>query len=276
MGHADAARLRPKAIAWVMAGGLVAAVLGPEIAKHTRDVITPVMFVGCYLAVGVLGAALLFAASVLHLPPLRLREHGGPARSTRELLRDPTLVTAFLAALVGYVTMNLLMTATPLAMVACGIGFDGAALVIQWHVIGMFLPSFWTGRLITRFGVRRVIATGAMINLVCVAVDLAGLSIIHFTAGLFLLGVGWNFMFIGGTTMLTDSQRPSEKAKVQGLNDMIMFTTVAMSALSAGALHETIGWTGMNLAAIPAVLLILLLLRLQPAHIGARPEAVAR
>lgn len=263
-GRKDTSQLRPKAIAWVMAGGLVAAVLGPELAKATRDLLAPVTFAGCYLAVAVLGAGLLLVAAWLDLPPLRQKAVAGEVRSTAEIVRDPVIVTAFLAALVGYVTMNLLMTATPLAMLDCGLTFGDAAFVIQWHVVGMFLPSFWTGRIIARLGAPRVITIGALVSLASVAVNLAGLELAHFTAGLFLLGLGWNFMFIGGTTLLTQSHRPAEKAKVQGLHDLLMFTTVSISALSAGALQQLVGWHAMNFAAIPAVLLILLLLRLRP------------
>jgi MFS family permease len=264
-GRADAATLRPKAIAWVMAGGLVAAVLGPELAKATQDLLAPVSFAGCYLAVAALGGGMLLVASWLDLPPLRLSAEAlGRVRSTAEIVRDPAIVTAFLAALVGYVTMNLLMTATPLAMLDCGLAFADTAFVIQWHVVGMFLPSFWTGRIIARFGAVRVVAAGALLNLVSIGVAFAGLQLAHFTIGLFILGLGWNFMFIGGTTLLTQSHRPAEKAKVQGLHDLVMFTTVSISALSAGALQQAVGWHAMNLAAIPAVLLILLLLRLRP------------
>jgi MFS family permease len=260
----DAALMRPRAIAWVMAGGVVAAVLGPEIAKRTVDLLDPIAFAGCYVAVACVGAALLLTASLLDLPPLRAVSGGAGARPTRALIRDPLIVTAFVTALVGYVTMNLLMTATPLAMLACGLSFGDAAFVIQWHVVGMFLPSFWTGKVIARFGARRVIAAGALINLVCIGVNLSGLDLAHFAAGLFLLGLGWNLMFIGGTTLLTESHRPAEKAKVQGLNDLVMFTTVAISALTAGALHEWVGWHAMNLAAIPGVLLVLAMLWLRP------------
>ncbi|HMR32929.1 MAG TPA: MFS transporter [Geminicoccaceae bacterium] len=263
-GREDIAAMRPKAIAWVMAGGLVAAVLGPELAKATRDLFAPITFAGCYLAVAVLGAALLLAVSWLDLPPLRATARAGEARSTGELVRDPAIVTAFLAAIVGYVTMNLLMTATPLAMLDCGLSFPDTAFVIQWHVVGMFLPSFWTGRIIARFGAPKVIAVGAVLNLVSIGINMAGLDLANFIAGLFLLGLGWNFMFIGGTALLTQCHRPAEAAKVQGLNDLLMFTTVSLSALTAGVLQQSVGWHAMNLAAIPAVLLILVLLRLKP------------
>jgi MFS family permease len=273
-GRPDAAALRPRAIAWVMAGGVVAAVVGPEIAKHTADLLAPVTFAGCYVAVAFVAAALLLTASLLDMPPLRVGTAGGVVRPTRELIRDPAIVAAFLASLIGYVTMNLLMTATPLAMLACGLTFGDAAFVIQWHMVGMFLPSFWTGKVIARFGARRVIAAGAVINLVCIAVNLSGLDIVRFAAGLFLLGLGWNLMFIGGTTLLTEGYRPAEKAKVQGLNDLVMFTTVAASALTAGALHELVGWHAMNLAAIPGVLFVLAMLWRRPSlpvgAVGAR------
>jgi hypothetical protein len=185
-------------------------------------------------------------------------------RPATQLLRDPAIMTALMAALVGYVAMNLLMTATPLAMRACGLSFGDTAFVIQWHVVGMFLPSFWTGKIIARFGAPRVIVAGVAIDLACIGVSLTGVEVAAFAGGLFLLGLGWNCMFVGATSLLTASCRPAERAKVQGLHDLILFTTVSASALSAGALHELIGWHAMNLAMLPPLLLVLAMLTARP------------
>lgn len=257
-GFADRTAARGRAIAWVMGGGVVAAVLGPELADRTRELTAPILFAGSYLAIAGLAALALLALAFLDLPRI-VPSGSAESASSRPLAaiaRQPTAVTAFLAALVGYVTMNLLMTATPLAMLACGHGFGDTKHVIQWHVLGMFLPSFLTGKLITRFGVEKVILSGVVLNLLCVAIAVSGLEVANFAIALFLLGVGWNFMFVGGTTLLTTCHSAAEKAKVQGLNDLLVFTSVAASASLAGFVQSTLGWQTMNLLAIPALLLV--------------------
>jgi MFS family permease len=180
----------------------------------------------------------------------------GPGRPLAEIARQPRAVLAFAGSLVAYVTMNLLMTATPLAMIACGHGFADSAFVIQWHVLGMFAPSFVTGHLIGRFGPVPVMTAGLGLLLACVGVSLAGLTVAHFAAGLFLLGVGWNLMFVAGTTMLTACHTAAEKAKVQGANDFLLFTCVGVSASLAGLLHHAVGWAAMNLLTVPALLAV--------------------
>lgn len=271
---ADPAAARARAIAWVMAGGIVAAVAGPELAKLSQDLWAPVLFAGCYVVIAILAALGAVAVAAIDIPHTRVIAGSG-GRPMAEILRQPKLQLAFVAALIGYVTMNLLMTATPLAMLACGFAFADSAFVIQWHVLGMFLPSFWTGSLIARFGAERIISLGAALLLVCVGVNLSGVELSRFVAGLFLLGVGWNFMFIGGTSLLTACHRPEEKARVQGLNDLLMFTTVGGSATLAGLLHEAWGWAWMNVAAIPAVLVVLTLILLRGSGAPA-PAAGAR
>jgi MFS family permease len=267
-GFPDRTAARGRAIAWVMAGGVVAAVLGPELADRTRELTAPVLFVGSYLAIAALAGSGLLALLLLDLPrpPASDGAEGKDARPLRVVARQPVAIAAFAAALVGYVTMNLLMTATPLAMLACGFGFGDTKRVIQWHVLGMFLPSFLTGRLITRFGVERVILGGVVLNLLCVAIAVAGLEVANFAIALFVLGVGWNFMFVGGTTLLTTCHGPAEKARVQGLNDLLVFTSVAASASLAGFVQSTLGWQTMNLLAIPGLVLVaaLILPRLRP------------
>jgi MFS family permease len=247
---------RGRAIAWVMAGGLVAAVLGPEVAKATRELFAPILFAGCYVAVAGLALSSLATLRWLELPAVDAAARHDAGRPLSEIARQPIAVTAFLAALVGYVTMNLLMTATPLAMLACGHAFADSAFVIQWHVVGMFAPSFVTGSLIARLGIHRVILLGIALNLICVSLAFAGLEVVNFAAALFVLGAGWNFMFIGATTLLTTCHTQAEKAKVQGLNDLLVFGSVAASATLSGFLHDALGWELMNLLAVPALLAV--------------------
>lgn len=255
-----AARRRGRAIGWVMAGGTVAALLGPELAEATRDLMAPVLFAGCFAAVAVLAGALCLVASLLD--PLRSPEatRAGGGRPVLVIIRQPAALTAFVTALVAYVTMNLLMTATPLAMVACGLGFADSAFAIQWHVLGMFAPSFVTGHLVARFGAPRMIGAGTALMGACVVIDLTGGGVTHFAAGLLALGLGWNFMFIGATTLLTGCHAEAEKAKMQGLHDFLVFTTMSLSASSAGALHYLLGWQALNLLVIPGLLLVAALL----------------
>mgnify|MGYP005840360589 CR=1 FL=1 len=258
----EAQKLRARAIAWVMAGGIVAAFAGPHLAVATKELFAPILFAGSYAAIALIAALAGLILLALDLPlasGVRV-EAGG--RSNLEIIRDPKVLTAFAAAIVAYVTMNLLMVATPLAMLACAHPFEDAASVIQWHVVGMFAPSFVTGPLIARFGTRSVIAAGAAIMLACVAIHLSGVELAQFLTGLFLLGVGWNFMFVGATTLLTECYSPAEKARVQGLNDLVLFTTVAASATLSGLLHDAIGWQGMNLVVVPALVAVLAMILL--------------
>lgn len=249
-----------RAISYVLAGGVVAGVLGPELAKRTLHLFDPILFAGTYLFVGVLGAMTVVLLFFLTIPKPRASELGGEKRPLSEIARQPTFILAVAAAITAYVVMNLLMTATPLAMVACGFGFEQSAFVIQGHVLGMFAPSFFTGHLISRFGTMRVIGAGAGLLMGCIALHLSGIELVHFTLGLIALGVGWNFMFIGATALLTHAYRPAEKAKVQGLNDLLLFFCVALSATSSGALHEWIGWQAMNLIALVMILSLTLVL----------------
>src|SRR5689334_9392992 len=262
-GGAAPTALRGRAIGWVMAGGAVAALAGPELAKRTRDLLAPVPFAGCFAAIVVLAALSALALALLRLPsPAPTAAQEEAARPVAEIIRQPRAVVAVLGSVVAYVIMNVLMTATPLAMIACGHDFADSAFVIQWHVLGMFAPSFVAGHLIARLGVTRVMAIGLGLLLACILTNLTGLSVAHFAAGLFLLGVGWNFLFVGGTPLLTTCHAPAEKAKVQGLNDLLIFATVTLSASLSGLLHHAIGWSAMNLAAIPALAVVGVLLLL--------------
>ncbi|MGI9501058.1 MAG: MFS transporter [Geminicoccaceae bacterium] len=245
---------RPRAISYVLAGGVVAAIAGPELAKATDDLFGPALFAGCFAAVAGLGLATLLVLAFLRIPQPAEEERTGEQRPLFRIVRQPAFIVALGAAAIAQGAMVLVMTATPLAMAFCGHGFDQTAFVIQWHVLGMFAPSFVTGHLIGRFGVLKVMATGACLILACLAVALSGIEIAQFWAALFLLGIGWNFMFVGGTSLLTTTYWPAEKAKIQAVNDLIIFATAAFASLSSGLLHHLIGWQAVNLSMITPIL----------------------
>ena len=192
--------------------------------------------------------------SLVDIPPLTAAERKESGRPLSAIARQPAFIVAVLSATVGFGVMNLLMTASPLAMTACQHPFSEAAFVIQWHVIGMFAPSFITGTLIRRYGVINVMLAGVVLNLGCVGVALSGVEVLHFWFALLLLGVGWNFMFIGGTTLLTECHTPAERAKAQGANELLIFITMAASSLSSGLLFTLHGWNLMNQLAVPFLL----------------------
>jgi MFS family permease len=252
------ARDRSKAISWVLAGGVFAAVAGPNLARATRDWFDPILFAGCYFALVFVCAAVMVALSFVRIPTCSAEERRGDGRSMLEILKQPVCLTAVLCGPLSYAVMSTLMTATPLAMLACDHGFGDTAFVIQWHILGMYAPSFFTGALVSRFGVLNVMAAGSALFALCIVSNLSGNSVWHFWAGLTLLGVGWNFMFVGATTLLTESYRPSEKARVQGFNDFLVYGTVTVSALISGKLHHFIGWEALNIAAVPIVMATLL------------------
>jgi len=185
-------------------------------------------------------------------------EHAAGGRPLSEIVRQPVFVVAALAGGLGYGLMNLLMVATPLAMSFCSHPYSAAAFVIEWHVVGMYAPGFFTGSLIKRYGVLKVIVAGVAIVGACIAVALAGTTIAHFVVALALLGIGWNFMYVGGTTLLTESYRPAEKAKTQGANDFIVFAIMGVSSLSSGALVSAAGWEAMNAGAVPVLVVVAL------------------
>ena len=248
---------RPRAISYVLAGGVVAAIAGPELAKATDDLFGPALFAGSFAAIAVLGCATLLTLACLRIPPPAEEERSGAQRPLARIMRQPAFIVALGSAAIAQGAMVLVMTATPLAMAFCGHGFSQTAFVIQWHVLGMFAPSFVTGHLISRFGVLEVMAAGAGLILACLGVALSGIEIAQFWTALFLLGVGWNFMFVGGTTLLTTTYQPAEKARIQAVNDLIIFATAAFASLSSGVLHHLIGWQAVNLSMIAPVLAML-------------------
>ncbi|WP_283637986.1 MFS transporter [Marinovum algicola] len=268
---------RPKAISYVMAGGLASAVIGPQLVKLTADAYV-IPFLGTYatvIAVNLLGA-LLFLFLDIPRPPVPAAD-APKGRSRRELIATPRIAVAVICAMVSYALMNLVMTSTPLAVVGCGFDKNNAADVVTAHVLAMFVPSFFTGHLIARFGVERIMGLGLVILAVAGGVGLAGVALENFFVALVLLGLGWNFGFIGATTMLAAAHAPEERGKMQGLNDLIVFGGVSVASLASGGLMNCsggtpqAGWTAVNMAMVPFLVLAggaLLWLMLRP-----RPEA---
>ncbi len=245
---------REKAVSLVMAGGLLGAVIGPNLANHSRNAFG-VPFVGAYLALSVLALLAMALVARIGFPPLPQRaEHSAHGRSVRELLREPAFLVSAIAAAASYGVMNLLMAATPLAMDACGMPFGDVAFVLEWHVIGMFAPGFFTGHLIRRFGTTRVMGAGVLLFLLCIAIALSGESLHHYTVALFLLGVGWNFLFTGSTTLSLDAYRPEEKDRAQGALNFFVFATMAVSSFASGALVVAQGWRWLNFGSLLPVI----------------------
>lgn len=244
---------KPKAISYTLAGGIVGGFIGPALGNLTRNA-WGAEFLATYASLSAFAVVALLIAAMLKIPDATAAAHAGDDRRPwAEIARQPAFIAAVLAAAVGYGTMNLLMAATPLAMDVCGLGFGDVAFVLQWHVLGMYAPSFFTGSLIRRTGVLPVLLAGAALMLGCIGLASAGVSLMHFWWALLLLGVGWNFLYIGGTTLLTETYRPAERAMVQGGNDFLVFAVQAVSSVSAGALVLGQGWSTLNLYALPAV-----------------------
>jgi MFS family permease len=247
------ADFKATAISLVLAGGIVGGFVGPETSKRTIDLLAGHLYTGAYLSL--VGFALLSVLALrwLAIPALSDTERMSAGRPLAEIARQPAFVVALLCATIAYGVMNLLMTTTPLAMIACEHPFSDAAFVIQWHIVGMFAPSFVTGTLIKRFGLATVMLAGVILNVACVAIALSGVELMNFWLAMLLLGIGWNFMFIGATALLTESHTPAERAKVQGVNDAAIFVTLVASSLSSGALFTLQGWDAMNRWALPVL-----------------------
>ena len=254
------AAFKPKAISWVMLGGIAAAVFGPMIVIASRSFFDPVMFAGNFAAVAVLSLVAMAIICFIDIPRERNDLRNAKTRPLLEILRQPRLIVAIMCGMMAYGMMNLVMTSTPIAMVACGFTVDQSAWVIQWHALAMFIPSFFTGSLISRFGVERVLAVGMILLSLAGIAGLSGIAFGNFAVGLVLLGIGWNFGYIGGTAMVTECYRASEKNKVQAINDFCVFATVATASLTSGKLLDAIGWSAVNMALFPMVGLCLLAL----------------
>jgi len=251
---------RARAISYTMLGGLASAFIGPNLASFARDWFETIPFLGTFVALIGLQFLLVIAIGQLRLPDMRGHKHPEPARPLLTVMGQPAVIVAIIAGALGYAVMSFVMTATPLAILDCDYAFGDAAFIIQWHVVGMYAPGFFTGNLIKRFGALKVIQAGAILNFACLAVGLAGQDLIgNFWVSLVLLGVGWNFMFVGATTFLTENYRPSEQARVQAINEFCVFGTVAIASLSAGTIYAGSGWgTLLYSAALPVGLVLLI------------------
>ncbi len=251
---------KPRAIAYVMAGGVIAAFVGPNLANFGRAIFAGEPYAGGFFYVIGLYALVFIIMIFIKMPGIA-KASSTSGRNVRPLLqiaRQPTFIVAIICGMLGYAVMSYLMTATPLAMKHHAHVFDDTAFVIQWHILAMFAPSFFTGTIIQRFGVLNVLLLGALLALACVVINLLGHSIWHFWTALVALGISWNFLFIGATDLLTETYRPEEKAKAQALNDFSVFTLVTIASLSAGYFQHNFGWKAVNFGALPLILIILL------------------
>ncbi|MDR6870901.1 MFS family permease [Bosea sp. BE125] len=253
---------KPRAISWVMVGGIAAGVIGPQSVYWTRDLTPSAPFAASFLAQGCLALLAMLVVMRLRAPPVAAAAKTG-GRPLGEIMRQPRFIASVTAALVAYGLMSFVMTAAPLAMVACGHSVGDAALGIQWHVLSMFGPSFFTGRLIARFGKEKITAIGLLLTALAAIVGLTGLSVAHFWGALILLGLGWNFGFIGATALVTDCYRPEERVKVQAANDFLVFGSVAIASFSSGGLLNAGGWDSVNWLVFPPVAVALVLVAWQ-------------
>lgn len=255
---------RGKAISLVMAGGVAAAIFGPETAKWSRDLFNPVLYAGCYAMIVLFFLAAIALLRLVDIASPPAPASRVPARPLRAIVGQPIFIVAASAGMLAYGMMSLVMTATPLAMLGCGLPFGDTAFVIQWHALGMYAPSFVTGHLIDRFGATRIMQTGVVLLALCAATALSGVALGQFWLALLLLGIGWNFLFIGSTALLTEAYTPAERAKTQAANDFLIFGMVALSSFSSGVVLNGFGWSALNLLILPfagAVLILLLLYR---------------
>lgn len=248
------AKLKDKAVSWVLAGGILGAIIGPNLSSWTRNLYaTP--FLGAYLSLAIAGALGIIAMQFVHFPDEHKHHHPLSAgRDLKTILLQPVFLVATIGASLGYGVMNLLMAATPLAMQICGLPFSDTALVLEWHVIGMFAPGFFTGSLIKRFGAIKIMGVGVLLNFICIGIAATGTDLHQFLFALFTLGVGWNFLFTGATSLAMTAYRPEEKDKAQAAINFFVFGTMAITSFSSGAMVATKGWELLNIASLIPVL----------------------
>lgn len=244
-----------RAISLVLAGGVVSALFGPWIAVSTRDLLAPVPFAGAYATASVISLVAFAVISFLRIPKTEVETESGGGRPLLEIIRQPVFMAASLSAAMSYGLMVLVMTSTPLAMEACGFSIEATGGVIQGHVLAMFVPSFFSGWLIGRLGVLRVLYSGMAMFVIGAVIAVSGIDFANFFITLVLVGVGWNFLFVGGTTLLGEAYRPEEKAKVQGFNELIVSVSSATASFSSGALMNTSGWNFVNYGMVPFLLI---------------------
>lgn len=251
---------KPRAISWVMTGGLAAGIIGPQTVIWTRDAAQAAPFAGAFVGQAVLALMSMLVVSFLRPAPVAVATSKTAGRPLLEIVSQPRFIVAVVTGLVSYALMSFIMTAAPMAMIGCGHSVGAAALGIQWHILAMYGPSFFTGNLIARFGKRRVTAAGLLLTALAGVIGLSGTSIAHFWATLIVLGIGWNFGFIGATALVTECYRPEERTKVQAINDFLVFGSVATASFSSGKLLNAGGWDSVNWLVFPPVIVALVLL----------------
>jgi MFS family permease len=255
------AQYRPKAVSWVMAGGVFAGVLGPQLVQWTMDVWPPYLFAFSFVVQAIVALIAMAVLVGVDAPkPAPSDFHGG--RPLFEIVRQPRFIAAAICGIVSYPMMNLVMTSAPLAMKICGLSISDSNFGIQWHIVAMYGPSFFTGSLIARFGARRVVAAGLLLEAGAATIGLTGITAMYFWATLIVLGVGWNFSFVGASALVLETHRPQERNKVQAFNDFLIFGTMAVGSFSSGQLLANYGWSAVNMVVYPPVLLGLTVLTL--------------
>ena len=251
---------RDKAVSWVLAGGILGAVIGPNLASWTRDLFDTA-FLGAYLTLSIAALIGILVMQYIHFPEEYKTKHSlADGRPLKAILEQPVFMVAIIGAALGYGVMNLLMAATPLAMQICGLPFSDTALVLEWHVIGMFAPGFFTGSLIQRFGTLKIMGVGVILNLICIVIALAGTDLHQFLIALFLLGVGWNFLFTGSTSLAMTAYKPNERDKAQASINFFVFGTMAFTSFGSGALITSQGWNILNIGSLIPVIVTALAL----------------
>ncbi|MEZ8105971.1 MFS transporter [Vibrio clamense] len=260
------AHARHRAISISMAGGVLAAVLGPNLAIYSQQWSSDGLYVGAFASLIVLNFLALLLLQTIQFPKPAERSQSIRSEPLKDIITQPNFMVAVFAAMVAYAVMNILMTATPLAMIGCGFNFTKAAGVIEWHVLGMFVPAFFTGKLVERYGPRLMILIGGMLFIGCIAINLHGQSIWHFRLALVLLGVGWNFMFISATGLFSQSYKEQNKAKAQAFNEFFVFSCVTVTALLSGWLESTVGWQNLNLYVLPFVFAVIAIFVVNTKH----------
>jgi MFS family permease len=243
---------KPKAVAWVMAGGLFAAFIGPQLVIYTKDLVPPYLFAASYLGQASVAAIAFVLLAFVRVPQTAVKAVEG-GRRLSEIARQPRFIVAATCGTASYALMNLMMTSAPLAMVDCGLSVSDATLGIQWHVFSMYAPSFFTGSLILRFGVTRIVGLGLVLLFLSAVVGFSGMTVTHFWTALVLLGIGWNFTLVGATTMVTETHRPEERNKVQAFNDFCIFGTMAVGSFVSGGMLAHFGWFLVNVVMFPVV-----------------------
>ncbi|MEH6457000.1 MAG: MFS transporter [Cocleimonas sp.] len=247
---------KPKAISYVLVGGVIAAFVGPNLANFGRSMFTAEEFAGGFIYATILYVCVFFVLSLIKFPPATIKKDQGSGRPLLEIVKQPTFIVAVICGMLGYAVMTYVMTATPLAMKHHQHNFSDTAYVIQWHVLAMFAPSFFTGTIIQKVGVMKVLIAGVVLALICMLTNLNGSSISHFWIALFALGLSWNFLFIGASTLLTETYRKEETAKSQAFNDFMVFSMVCLASLSSGYFQNTYGWESVNYSGLLFVFVI--------------------